>query len=100
MNWSGRPGSNRRHSAWEADVLPLNYSRPLESITYRIYSGLLSNLLSIQLQYPQKIRFKKRILSAKTVAANIQDRTSPEGADSKWIVNRLDARPTSNSIAQ
>jgi hypothetical protein len=39
-------------------------------------------------------------LSAKTVAANIQDRTSPEGADSKWIVNRLDARPTSNSIAQ
>ena len=26
-NWSGRPGSNRRHSAWEADVLPLNYSR-------------------------------------------------------------------------
>ena len=27
--WSGRPGSNRRHSAWEADVLPLNYSRPL-----------------------------------------------------------------------
>jgi hypothetical protein len=27
--WSGRPGSNRRHSAWEADVLPLNYSRNL-----------------------------------------------------------------------
>jgi hypothetical protein len=30
-NWSGRPGSNRRHSAWEADVLPLNYSRSLLS---------------------------------------------------------------------
>lgn len=28
-DWSGRPGSNRRHSAWEADVLPLNYSRPV-----------------------------------------------------------------------
>src|SRR6185312_4213818 len=27
--WSVRPGSNRRHSAWEADVLPLNYSRNL-----------------------------------------------------------------------
>src|SRR5580704_5567374 len=27
MNWSGRPGSNRRHPAWEAGVLPLNYSR-------------------------------------------------------------------------
>jgi hypothetical protein len=25
--WSGRPGSNRRHRAWEARVLPLNYSR-------------------------------------------------------------------------
>src|SRR5438132_289640 len=26
-DWSGRSGSNRRHSAWEADVLPLNYAR-------------------------------------------------------------------------
>src|SRR6266576_3331353 len=26
-DWSGRPGSNRRHPAWEAGVLPLNYSR-------------------------------------------------------------------------
>src|ERR1700733_10957512 len=32
FSWSGRPGSNRRHSAWEADVLPLNYSRSLQSI--------------------------------------------------------------------
>jgi hypothetical protein len=30
--WSGRPGSNRRHSAWEADVLPLNYSRNLFAV--------------------------------------------------------------------
>src|SRR5215469_16161743 len=30
-NWSGRPGSNRRHPAWEAGVLPLNYSRPEQS---------------------------------------------------------------------
>ena len=44
--WSGRPGSNRRHSAWEADVLPLNYSRPLKSIIYEKVSPLLSNLLS------------------------------------------------------
>src|ERR1700756_3799088 len=29
--WSGRPGSNRRHPAWEAGVLPLNYSRPVEA---------------------------------------------------------------------
>src|SRR3954470_721430 len=36
-DWSGRRGSNPRHPAWEADVLPLNYSRSLcsrcESIT-------------------------------------------------------------------
>ena len=25
--WSGRPGSNRRRPAWEAGILPLNYSR-------------------------------------------------------------------------
>ena len=31
-HWSGRPGSNRRHSAWEADVLPLNYARANTSI--------------------------------------------------------------------
>ena len=30
--WSGRRGSNPRHSAWEADVLPLNYSRASTSI--------------------------------------------------------------------
>ena len=33
--WSGRPGSNRRHPAWEAGVLPLNYSRLLAN-----YPGL------------------------------------------------------------
>ena len=32
--WSGRPGSNRRRPAWEAGILPLNYSRnPLLSMT-------------------------------------------------------------------
>ena len=28
--WSGRPGSNRRRPAWEAGILPLNYSRLLK----------------------------------------------------------------------
>ena len=32
--WSGRRGSNPRHPAWEADVLPLNYSR---SQSMRVY---------------------------------------------------------------
>jgi hypothetical protein len=40
--WSGRPGSNRRHSAWEADVLPLNYSRHLFSTGYSEPFPLLS----------------------------------------------------------
>ena len=31
--WSGRPGSNRRHPAWEAGVLPLNYSRSVVNET-------------------------------------------------------------------
>ena len=32
--WSGRPDSNRRRPAWEAGILPLNYSRlPLFSAT-------------------------------------------------------------------
>ena len=37
--WSGRSGSNRRHSAWEADVLPLNYARRfliLQTIRFRV----------------------------------------------------------------
>ena len=28
--WSGRRGSNPRRSAWEADILPLNYSRTIQ----------------------------------------------------------------------
>ena len=32
--WSGRPDSNRRRPAWEAGILPLNYSRAcLQSIS-------------------------------------------------------------------
>src|SRR6202035_2206241 len=30
VGWSGRWESNPRHSAWEADVLPLNYARELD----------------------------------------------------------------------
>src|SRR4030042_728024 len=31
--WSGRRGSNPRPSAWEADALPLSYSRPRSEYT-------------------------------------------------------------------
>src|SRR5574337_330806 len=33
MEWSGRRDSNPRRSAWEADILPLNYSRTLFCLT-------------------------------------------------------------------
>jgi hypothetical protein len=42
--WSGRPGSNRRHPAWEAGVLPLNYSRSLEQAE----SPFLNNTLGAE----------------------------------------------------
>src|SRR4051812_49300247 len=38
--WSGRRGSNPRHPAWEADVLPLNYSRSAPKV-YRTRQRLL-----------------------------------------------------------
>jgi hypothetical protein len=31
IHWSGRWELNPRRSAWEADILPLNYARPEES---------------------------------------------------------------------
>ena len=34
--WSGRRGSNPRHRAWEARVLPLNYSRSAQRIVHVI----------------------------------------------------------------
>ena len=38
--WSGRWESNPRHSAWEADVLPLNYARVRIRIVAAGGSGL------------------------------------------------------------
>src|SRR5579864_318283 len=35
VGWSGRWESNPRHSAWEADVLPLNYARARRRIAKR-----------------------------------------------------------------
>ena len=58
-DWSGRPGSNRRHPAWEAGVLPLNYSRSFvtmiasagsRSLHLRVRSG---SGLRLRAQRPQ-----------------------------------------------
>jgi hypothetical protein len=41
---------------WEADVLPLNYSRHLEPITYAIDWRLLANLLAILRPFESEAR--------------------------------------------
>ncbi len=41
-NWSGRRGSNSRPSAWEADALPLSYSRSI-----RLYFSLEYNACKV-----------------------------------------------------
>jgi hypothetical protein len=34
LDWSGRRGSNPRRPAWEAGILPLNYSRSLATFKF------------------------------------------------------------------
>jgi hypothetical protein len=47
--WSGRPGSNRRRPAWEAGILPLNYSRPSDiPVLSSLQTTYVPNTLSIQ----------------------------------------------------
>src|SRR5579863_252425 len=58
--WSGRPGSNRRHPAWEAGVLPLNYSRPgpanFASLSFGYSSNNRGEVLVIRLVSPAQSR--------------------------------------------
>ena len=63
--WSGRPGSNRRHSAWEADVLPLNYSR---------FSAILL-LLSFKITYLNRSLSIQSILSIQSTMVRPQKQT-------------------------
>ena len=56
-SWSGRPGSNRRRPAWEAGILPLNYSRPLAfPVLNSLQATYVPKTLSIQsilsIKYP------------------------------------------------
>src|ERR1035438_8231336 len=50
--WSGRPDSNRRRPAWEAGILPLNYSRSIVRLKYRriIWFEATENLASLGIQ--------------------------------------------------
>lgn len=51
--WSGRPGSNRRQSAWKADTLPLSYSRK-----WHLFN--LGRVALYQLSYPRVESFSRR----------------------------------------
>ena len=64
---SGRWDSNPRHSAWEADILPLNYARIIARIVFcnksirscpslsiLLFSGFCASLLSIIVQIKAK----------------------------------------------
>ena len=60
-NWSGRRESNPRHSAWEADVLPLNYARTSMTWCSRGFKRLQQGLhLTRQGHAGNKIRAKIR----------------------------------------
>jgi hypothetical protein len=49
MNWSGGRDSNPRRPAWEAGILPLNYSRSVAILILNSFQGAYSSrLLSIQ----------------------------------------------------
>ena len=65
--WSGRPGSNRRRPAWEAGILPLNYSRSVIAVTAEIVTlcALFQNLppvLNMQFQIGTELRIRAKTL--------------------------------------
>src|ERR1035437_9383249 len=43
--WSGRPGSNRRPTAWKAETLPLSYSRLVFPILPRLAAARAESAL-------------------------------------------------------
>src|ERR1035438_2612582 len=66
MEWSGRPGSNRRPTAWKAETLPLSYSRLVYSILPRVAAAR-----AIPLQYG---------LHEMSIAASVLDAVRAESA--------------------
>ena len=78
--WSGRPGSNRRHPAWEAGVLPLNYSRSLgrkivKRLThYSRYKDRRYKLSSYGNSFARNVKLtRSRTLAAKGLGGEILD---------------------------
>ena len=56
--WSGRRGSNPRRPAWEAGILPLNYSRlPLPTAIQTVFQSFRMQPLSTR----RKLAFQPRV---------------------------------------
>src|SRR5262245_49936983 len=56
--WSGRRGSNPRHRAWEARVLPLNYSRSAAFIVIQSLSNHAQDLVAFTLHQFGRFRLE------------------------------------------
>ena len=54
-SWSGQSGSNRRHSRWQRDALPLSYTRMAISEGLKPSTSRFVAECSIQLSYLTKI---------------------------------------------
>ncbi len=61
---SGRRDSNPRHSAWEADILPLNYARKKAHIFFSNKSIRFTSFLSIHLFWPNCARVPGKLFFA------------------------------------
>jgi hypothetical protein len=65
--WSGRWGSNPRHSAWEADVLPLNYARDHKGLAgsgsgvWHAFGSLLGTTSIYVISAPKESRLVRRL---------------------------------------
>ena len=77
--WSGRPGSNRRRPAWEAGILPLNYSRlPYFSSTYLFSKDLGRSTASLfRLLRPSKTMGFDRKMDSKVDSKPVWEASPP-----------------------
>ena len=64
---SGRWDSNPRHSAWEADILPLNYARKKAHIFFCNKSIRFTSFLSIHLFGPNCAKIPRKLFFASSL---------------------------------
>ena len=89
--WSGRRDLNPRHSAWEADALPLSYSR---LIAYAcILHGAQASVKAIGLAVPEVKRLVRFVPSAHPAAIHAVLHTQvPAAVQRPWPGRGLDTR--------